>query len=129
MGEVDSDLNKYVAGMIVKQSVNGLDEKDRAEIIKKINDDDSDLTSDDETPDDDVVDYDDKSADDTEMAINNESKTITCTKKQLNRLSENFFNVNNMVIDDTDDKRIETKIPDQMKITKRNKPFTAPKFE
>lgn len=35
----DADLNKYVAGMIVKQAVDGLDDKDRNEIIKKVSED------------------------------------------------------------------------------------------
>lgn len=34
--ETDADLNKYVAGMIVKQAVEGLSGKDRNEILKKV---------------------------------------------------------------------------------------------
>ena len=35
--EPDADLNKYVAGMILKQSVEGLSEEEKNEIIKKVN--------------------------------------------------------------------------------------------
>lgn len=37
--EPDADLNKYVAGMVVKQAVEGLSEKERNEILKKVTDD------------------------------------------------------------------------------------------
>lgn len=36
MPEADADLNKYVAGMVVKQAIEGLPEKDRNEILKKV---------------------------------------------------------------------------------------------
>jgi hypothetical protein len=40
-GEPDTELGKYVLGMLVKQGTKGMDDKDRKEIIKKINTNDS----------------------------------------------------------------------------------------
>ena len=40
-GEPDTELGKYVLGMLVKQGTKGMNEKDRKEIIKKINTNDS----------------------------------------------------------------------------------------
>ena len=44
-GEPDTELGKYVLGMLVKQGVKGMDDKDKKEIIKKIN-----TASDEDTP-------------------------------------------------------------------------------
>ena len=38
----DADLDKYVAGMIVKQATDGLSQEDRKEILDKVNNDDVD---------------------------------------------------------------------------------------
>lgn len=35
--QMDSELNKYVAGMIIPQAVKGMDETDKEEIINKLN--------------------------------------------------------------------------------------------
>ena len=40
--EPDTELNKYVAGMILKQASKSLTSKDRDEVIKKMNGDESD---------------------------------------------------------------------------------------
>lgn len=37
--EADADLNKYVVGMVVKQAIEGIPEKDRNEILKKVEND------------------------------------------------------------------------------------------
>ena len=39
----DTDLNKYVAGMILKQATNGLTDKDTKEILKKMKNDEDDV--------------------------------------------------------------------------------------
>ena len=44
--EPDTELGKYVLGMLIKQGTKGMDEKERKEIIKKINTNDSDLDND-----------------------------------------------------------------------------------
>lgn len=127
MGETDSDLNKYVAGMIVKQAVNGLDTKDRSEIIKKINDDSQSDDSVDDIGDDSSNDMDDNA--DNELPIDNEmpteGKNIICTKKQLKNLSETFNNL----IDNNDEKRVEKKILKNTKLKGQSKPFKAPNFK
>lgn len=42
----DTDLNKYVAGMILKQSTDGMDDKDVKEILNKMKDDESKVDED-----------------------------------------------------------------------------------
>lgn len=39
----DADLDKYVAGMILKQATEGLDDEDTKEILKKMNNEDDDV--------------------------------------------------------------------------------------
>lgn len=39
----DADLDKYVAGMILKQATEGLDDKDTKEVLKKMKDEDNDV--------------------------------------------------------------------------------------
>ena len=110
-GEPDTELGKYVLGMLVKQGTKGMDEKDRKEIIKKINTNDSvDNDSDEE--------FEDESND-----IKMESKTIRCTKKQI------FENFGIAMDDNTEniEKELDTKITNDTKKNRRTKPFEAPK--
>ena len=81
-GEPDVELGKYVLGMLVKQGVKGMDDKDKKEIIKKINTDDTE-----ELPDDEMM-GDENELDDTNNEMDDanmqtESKIIKCTKKQI----------------------------------------------
>lgn len=127
-GEPDTELGKYVLGMLVKQGTKGMDDKDRKEIIKKIN---TNNTEDDEDFDDETSEQDDNIDENPEMSddmVDNpdnmqmESKIIKCTKKQI---FENF----GLTMDNETPK---TKTPDT-KITKdtiknrRTRPFEAPK--
>ena len=50
-GEPDTELGKYVLGMLVKQGVKGMDDKEKKEIIKKINTASDDTPADEEMPD------------------------------------------------------------------------------
>lgn len=77
-GEVDQDLNKYVASMVVTQAAKGLDDKDRKEIIKKINTSDAEDT--DEEMTDDVPVEDDMNENPMPQ---NESKVFNFTKQQI----------------------------------------------
>lgn len=125
LGEPDSDLNKYVAGMIVKQAVDGLDETDRSEIIKKVSDEQS--TDNEESSNNVDSVEDDISIDNNEMPMESKKRAITCTKKQLHKLSENFGGIGDILNAPTD--RIEKEIPKTTVVNKVNKPFMPPKFK
>ena len=123
-GEPDTELGKYVLGMLVKQGTKGMDEKDKKEIIKKINTDNSEIDElpDDEQPEDTPTDeISDETPEMNEMQM--ESKTFRFTKKQL---FENFgiaMSDENVPVK----KIIDTKItPDTIK-NRRTRPFEAPK--
>lgn len=53
--QVDSELSKYVAGMILKQSVEGLTDSDKKDIIDKVSGNVSDNTDDDTDSGDDMM--------------------------------------------------------------------------
>jgi hypothetical protein len=119
-GEPDTELGKYVLGMLVKQGTKGMDEKDKKEIIKKINmnnsdDDESDLSDDTEMPEENLEQnvYDE---------MQTESKTIRCTKKQI-------FESFGIAMDDTEklEKEPDTTITKDVVKNRRTQPFEAPK--
>lgn len=119
-GEPDTELGKYVLGMLVKQGTKGMDEKDKKEIIKKINmnnsdDDESDLSDDTEMPEEDLE---QNVSDEMQM----ESKTIRCTKKQI-------FESFGVVMNDTEklEKEPDTTITKDVVKNRRTRPFEAPK--
>ena len=121
-GEPDTELGKYVLGMLVKQGTKGMDEKDKKEIIKKINTDNSE----EELPDD--------SEETTEEPMNNEmggeemqmesKKIIRCTKKQI-------FESFGVAMDNETTTKIEkgpdTKITSDTVKNRRTRPFEAPR--
>lgn len=119
-GEPDTELGKYVLGMLVKQGTKGMNEKDKKEIIKKINMDNSDneeteLSDENEMPEEDME---QNPSDEMQM----ESKTIRCTKKQI-------FESFGIAINDTDviEKDIDTSITKDVVKNRRTRPFEAPK--
>lgn len=123
-GEPDIELGKYVLGMLVKQGTKGMDEKDKKDIIKKINM----SNSSEEVPDEEVSDE-EPPVDDTDMLeeptddMQMESKTIRCTKKQI-------FESFGIAVDDdntTTKKEVsDDKITPDTKRNLRTKPFQAP---
>ena len=120
-GEPDVELGKYVLGMLVKQGVKGMDDKDKKEIIKKINTDDTE-----ELPDDEMM-GDENELDDTNNEMDDanmqtESKIIKCTKKQIFE----SFGIN---MDEPVEKKLPTKIAYDTKKTRRTRPFEAPTFK
>ena len=131
-GEPDTELGKYVLGMLVKQGVKGMDEKDKKEIIKKINTEDSE-----DMPDETGDDMSDEMGDQEEMTgdaipdmsddmgvMQNESKVIKFTKKQI------FESFGLPMSDDNttpETKEPDTKITADTKKNRRTKPFEAPK--
>ena len=119
-GEPDTELGKYVLGMLVKQGTKGMDEKDKKEIIKKINmnnsdDDESDLSDDTEMPEEDLE-------QNVSDEMQTESKTIRCTKKQI-------FESFGVVMNDTEklEKEPDTRITKDIVKNRRTRPFEAPK--
>lgn len=121
-GEPDTELGKYVLGMLVKQGTKGMDEKDKKEIIKKINTDNSE----EELPDD--------SEEAPEEPMNDEmggeemqmesKKIIRCTKKQI---FESFGVAMDTENSSKNKQEPDTKItPDTVK-NRRTRPFEAPK--
>lgn len=128
-GEPDTELGKYVLGMLVKQGVKGMDEKDKKEIIKKINTSEDDMMDGDDEPINDEmpeVNSDDMNQDmDTDSNdIQMESKIIRCTKKQI---FESFGLTNDDTASTSVAKEPDTKITADTKKNRRTKPFEAPK--
>lgn len=122
-GEPDVELGKYVLGMLVKQGVKGMDDNDKKEIIKKINTDDSEEVSDDETMgNESELDDTNNEMDDVDMNMQAESKVIKCTKKQI-------FESFGIAIDNEKpiQKTPDTKIKADVKKNRRTRPFEAPK--
>lgn len=119
-GEPDTELGKYVLGMLVKQGVKGMDDKDKKEIIKKINTaSDEDMPMDDEMGDEEPID--DMEDGTPEMAM--ESKKYRFTKKQI---FESFgVNMDDSIV--RQNKAIEQKITPDTKRSRRTRPFEAPK--
>lgn len=121
-GEPDTELGKYVLGMLVKQGTKGMDDSDRKEIIKKINTSNSE---DEEMSDDseEEIPEDDMDMTDNQEEIQMESKTIKCTKKQI-------FESFGIAVDDENNnikKEPDTKISSDTVKNRRTRPFEAPK--
>lgn len=121
-GEPDVELGKYVLGMLIKQGIKGMDDKDKKDIIKKINTDD---TENNDIPEDSEMDSPEMSDENPDFPEQtNESKLIKLTKKQI---FESFGIVN--------DDNLEKKEKDDSKFTKdvvknsKTRPFQAPTFK
>jgi hypothetical protein len=127
-GEPDTELGKYVLGMLVKQGVKGMDDKDKKEIIKKIN-----TASDEDMPMDDEMGGEEEMEEPTddmggetpaapEMAM--ESRKFNFTKKQI---FESFGISDDVEVRNSDNDVKLHKITPDTKRGKRAKPFEAPK--
>lgn len=128
-GEPDTELGKYVLGMLVKQGVKGMDEKDKKEIIKKINTGEDDMMDGDEEPINDEMPEENSDDMNQDMGIDSndiqmESKIIRCTKKQI---FESFGLSNDNTVSTSVTKEPDTKITGDTKKNRRTKPFEAPK--
>ena len=113
----DADLDKYVAGMIVKQAVEGLSLEDRNDILNKINSDDDnegDMPQDDENGD--------------QMPQENipqENMGESFSRERRKKIDEIFNQVMNGNNDDEDEGYNEIK----GKSSYKRKPFLSPDFE
>lgn len=119
-GEPDVELGKYVLGMLVKQGVKGMDEKDKKEIIKKINIGSSENN---EAENNDSVE-DSEMTDDISDEMQMESKTLKFTKKQI---FESFGVAMNIENGNNNNDEPDTKIKSDVKRNRRTRPFEAPK--
>lgn len=94
----DADLNKYVAGMINKQAVDGLNDEDVKEILSKIKGDDK------EEPDDDF------------------SQNESVKREKINEIFNEIIGS-----DSNDDEQYKQEKPIQ-NVSYKKMPFTAPKL-
>ena len=118
-GEPDTELGKYVLGMLIKQGIKGMDEKDKKDIIKKIkSNNDSDSNEESEMPEDDLeMPEDDSDMDNMKM----ESKIVNLTKKQI---FENF----GIAIDNEEHKtKLNQEFQKDTTRNNRTRPFEAPR--
>lgn len=124
----NTDLDKYVLGMVIKQCVKNLDDEGRKDLIKKIK----------ETPEGEEVDIDGADAPAPEEPANaeapdaadgetpapmNEVRKIRMSKKQFMKLCESLNDETSAR--DRDDKKISA----QAKSNNRTKPFMSPSFK
>ena len=125
LGEPDTELGKYVLGMLIKQGTKGMDEKEKKEIIKKINIGNNEEESNDsenvnDGPNDMEMDNEELPQENEEnMQI--ESKSFKFTKKQI---FENYNMVLN--VDSPNEEKIDTKITNDTVRNNKTKPFQAP---
>ena len=123
-GEPDTELGKYVLGMLVKQGTKGMGEKDKKEIIKKINTDNSEDSEmpEEEVTGDETMNTPEAEAEMTEIPM--ESKVFNFTKEQI-------FESFGLAVDDVKttnvEKELDTKITPDTQRGRRTKPFEAPK--
>lgn len=110
----DADLNKYVAGMINKQAVEGISQEDVKEILSKIKDDDD---SDNDDDNEDVPD--DNNGGDDSMPPIPESYT---REQKIDEVFNDIMNEPDNGMNSIKDREIKN-------ISYRKKPFTSPNFD
>lgn len=121
-GEPDTELGKYVLGMLIKQGTKGMDGKEKKELIKKINTDNDSLN--DEMPDENVKPEDENQDGMNGEEIQKESKVIKCTKKQI---FEGFGLTTSDEISNHQKKESDAKIAKDTLRNRKTRPFEAPK--
>lgn len=124
--EPDTELGKYVLGMLIKQGTKGMDEKDRKEIIKKINTNNSELEDEEysENEENNYEENDDENLSDDSEEIKMENKKFNFTKKQI---FENFGITMDNEKKSNIKKELDTKITSDTKKNRKTRPFEAPK--
>jgi hypothetical protein len=88
-GQPDIDLNKYVAGMIIKQSMKGLSEEDAEEIISKVKSDEDFSTDDNQENGDNTQMMD---GGDDEMPDNDQTMNENFLKEKINQQIKEIVN-------------------------------------
>ena len=119
----DADLNKYVAGMIAKQAMDGLSQEDADEIIDKIKADEDFSMVDGNSENQEMGQEDDQS-----MQMDNQNGQIQQSNESTIKIGHKIDEiVNDILSDTTDDERPYQKQTGRESF--RKKPFTSPKFE
>lgn len=121
----DADLDKYVAGMIIKQAIAGLSQEDANDILNKVKSDDDaeEKTSNDdmEQPqNDEQMSMNMDGQEDMNAMQNNMGESISKSNKQ--KIDEIF----NQIMNDNDEQQIQKPITN---VGYRKKPFTSPNFK
>lgn len=120
----DADLSKYVAGMIVKQAIDGLSQDDTTEILNKIKSDEPM-----EEPSD------GQGGAEMPMDVNSQMQMSGQEPNQMMPQGANEsvgrfgFNIDELVINDLNGKDVEMQRPIQSVNSFKKKPFTSPSFE
>lgn len=126
-GEPDIELGKYVLGMLIKQAVKGMEEKDKKELIKKINTDDTET---DELPEDDIENAENEGDNENEMPemseMPMESKVFKLTKSQIFESLGLPMDSATVSISNIEKKGNKKITPDTVR-NRRTRPFEAPK--
>lgn len=123
LGKPDADLNKYVAGMIIKQATEGLTPDDTKEILDKVKKDETEEDpSSDENPtqEDDGADV--SQEDSSQPQNGNMGESVN--RHNNDKLEE----LVNQVIDNQDEENDIQGKPIQ-NISYKKKPFTSPNFK
>lgn len=112
----DAGLNKYVAGMINKQAVEGLDGKDKEDILNKIKSDEEEINSEPQQQ---------------QPKMESVKRKINLNDKQFKNLFEIAGNLDSLIDDVMNDKdeRKDDKIPTNREVSYRGKPYIAPDFK
>ena len=114
--QTDSELSKYVVGMIAKQAIEGLDEKDTAEILKKIKSDEDFEESMSDSDNGDEMSDEQPPMDDNQNQMPMESIN---RKQQIDEIFQDLTK------DDEQDESYKTMKPNN---SFRKKPFSSPNF-
>lgn len=120
----DADLSKYVAGMIVKQAIDGLSQDDTTEILNKIKSDEpmeepSGGQGGAEMPMD----------ANSQMQMGGQEPNQMMPQGANESVGRFGFNIDELVINDLNGKDVEMQRPIQSGNSFKKKPFTSPSFE
>ena len=125
----NTDLDKYVLGMVIKQCVKNLNDEGRKDIIKKIKETpegeevDIEGGEGEKTPEEPDSDRASVSLEDSNVPPVSEVKKIRVSKGQFVKLFESLND------DEKPKDRNEVKISNQTKLNSRTKPFVSPSFK
>jgi len=121
----DADLNKYVAGMIIKQTVDGLSQDDVTEILNKVK---SDEQPGEPTQNDAMM----NGVDNGEQSPNGVQDPSQMMPQGANESVKRFgFDIDELVINDIDKENVEKDTQHQIKRigSFKRSPFVSPSFD
>lgn len=131
----DSDLNKYVVGMVNKQAVEFMTDEDKQEVLNDIQKDSDLNTQQDEMGDNNIPQRNDNMPQQNdEIPMENKKITLKLTENQYKHLFETQESldevINDLIGGEEQDQRMERDI-DQIKVVnhQHTEPFIAKKFK